>query len=421
MNDQTIVCPQCKASIKLTESLAAPMIEAVKQQYAQAMAKKDEDIRRREEAVREQQQSIDEQLAARLKDERAKITQDEARKAKLAVAAESDKQKQEIVDLYKIIGDSNAKLAAAQKDQAEALKKQRECDDIKRELELKIEQRVKESLQKERATGKKEAEEALNLRLTEKEQKINSLTAQIDELKRRAEQGSQQAQGDAQEVQLEALLKDQFPADRIERVAKGEHGGDVVQRVVNAHGKLCGSLLWESKRTKSWSDGWLAKLRDDQRAAGADLAVLVSQSLPKEIESFALKEGIWVTAYGCLLPVAAALRQTLLSISDVRQSNEGRQTKMELVYEYLTGPSFRQRVEAIVEKFTDMRLDLDKERKFVHKQWAKREKQINSVIANTLGLHGDLQGIAGQSIQEIEGFDVKLLNDSAKTPDEDDE
>ena len=196
---------------------------------------------------------------------------------------------------------------------------------------------------------------------------------------------------------------------------KGEFGGDVLHRVVGAGGQSGGTILWEFKRTKNWSDGWLAKLRDDQRTAKAEIAVIVSQVLPKGVETFEMVEGVWVTHPRAALPVAMILRQSLLELALARQATEGQQTKTEMVYQYLTCPRFRQRVEAIVEAFSTMQEDLDKERKAIMKQWAKREEQIERVMGATVGMYGDLQGIAGKSLQEIEGLDLLQLASDAGT------
>jgi hypothetical protein len=192
-------------------------------------------------------------------------------------------------------------------------------------------------------------------------------------------------------------------------VAKGEFGGDVLQRVAGPAGQICGAILWESKRTKNWSDGWLPKLRNDQRTAKAEIAVLVSDAMPKDIDSFGQIDGVWITRPSFAIPLVIALRQSLIEVANTRQAQEGQETKMELVYQYLTGPKFRHRVEAIVEKFSDMQADLDRERKSMTRLWAKREAQIQGVIETTVGMYGDLQGIAGRALQEIEGLEVPLI------------
>jgi hypothetical protein len=269
---------------------------------------------------------------------------------------------------------------------------------------------VQEGLAATREQAKREVEEGLKLKVLEKEQTIASMQKQIEELKRRAEQGSQQLQGEVQELEIEALLGATFPRDTIQPVPKGEHGGDLLQIVISPLGQCCGTILWESKRTKNWSDSWLTKLREDQRAAKAELSVIVSQVLPKGVEAFEFVDGVWVVHPKVVLPVAVVLRQMLIEVASARQATEGQQTKMEMIYEYLTGPKFRHRVEAIVEAFSTMREDLDKEKKAITKQWAKREEQIERVMQATVGMYGDLQGIAGKSLKEIEGLELTALN-----------
>jgi len=421
MTEPTITCPSCSTEIKLTESLAAPLIRATREEYEARIARKDAEVALREDEVRmrliaveEARQSIDEQVAAKLKEGRQAIAAEEAKKAKAAAATDLQSKMKEVSDLQEILARQNDKLEEAQKEQAEFLRKQRALDDARPELDLTIERRVQESLIEVRQKAKAEVEEGLKLKVAEKEQQITSMQRQIDELKRKAEQGSQQLQGEVLELELEAVLRTHFPHDSIEPVGKGEFGGDVVQRVVGSADQTFGALLWETKRIKNWSDNWLAKLRADQRAAGADIAILVSTALPKSVETFDCVDGVWVTDFRFVVPLAVALRQSLVEIGTARQAHEGQETKMELVYRYLTGPKFRHRVEAIVEKFSEMQVDLEKERKVMTRLWAKREAQIHGVIESTVGMYGDLQGIAGKAFQEIEGLEIELLEGPAE-------
>lgn len=421
MTGPTITCPSCSTEIKLTESLAAPLIRATREEYEAKLSRKEADVAKREAALRtelgqieEARRSIEDQVAERLKAARAAIAAEEAKRAQSAAAADLESRSREVADLQALLEQRNAKLQEAQKAQAELLRKQRELDDAKRELDLTVEKRVQESVNEVRLKAKTEAEEGLKLKVAEKEQQIASMQRQIDDLKRKAEQGSQQLQGEVLELQLESTLRSHFPWDTIEPVCKGEFGGDVVQRVHGPLGQACGSILWETKRTKNWTDAWLAKLRADQRACGAEIAILVSSALPKEIETFGPIDGIWITDVQFAIPLAVALRQSLIEISCVRHAQEGQETKMQLVYQYLTGPKFKHRVEAIVEKFSDMQADLDRERKSMMRLWAKREAQIHGVIESTVGMYGDLQGIAGKALQEIEGLQVPLLEGSVQ-------
>lgn len=420
MTEPTITCPKCGTEIRLTESLAAPLIAATRKQFEQQLSQKDEDIAKREQGIRDKEKQVAEarrtlddqvadQVAAQLKSERTRVIEEESKKAKLAAATELDNKARELAELQEVLKVRDAKLAEAQQAQADLIKKQRELDDAKRELELTVEKRVQDGLTEVRTQAKREAEEGLKLKVMEKDQTIASMQQKIEELKQRAEQGSQQLQGEVQELELENLLRVKFPFDSIEPVPKGEFGGDVLQRVVSQSGQASGTILWETKRTKNWSDGWLVKLREDQRTAKADISIIVSQVLPKGVEAFDVIDGVWVTSPRAALPVAIVLRHTLLQVSMARQASEGQQTKTEMVYQYLTGPRFRHRVEAIVEAFSTMQEDLDKERKAIMKQWAKREEQIERVMGATVGMYGDLQGIAGKSLQEIEGLKFPAL------------
>ena len=295
------------------------------------------------------------------------------------------------------------------------MRKQRELDDAIRENDLLVEKRVQDGLADARSRAKREAEESLKLKVLEKDQQILSMQQKIEELKQKAEQGSQQMQGEVQEIDLEQSLRSRFPADTVAPVPKGEFGGDVLHAVVNTGGQHCGTILWESKRTKNWSDGWLSKLRDDARAAKAEVCVLVSQAMPKHVETFGLVDGVWVTTPQAAAAVAIALRQSLIDVASARLAAEGQQTKTEMVYEYLTGPRFRQRVEAIVEAFVSMREDLDKERRAIERQWGKREEQIERVMKATVGMYGDLQGIAGKSLREIDGIGFSSMDEGELT------
>lgn len=416
MTEPTITCPSCSTEIKLTKSLAAPLIRATREEYEAKIARKDVELSKREtelkqqfDAVEQARQSIDQQVLERLQAGRAVIAAEEARKAKAAAVADLQSKAKEITDLQELLAQRDEKLGEAQKEQAALLRKQRELDDAKRELDLTIEKRIQESLAEIRQKAKAEAEESLRLKVVEKEQQIASMQRQIEDLKRKAEQGSQQLQGEVLELELEATLRAHFPLDSIEPVGKGDFGGDVLQRVVGSAGQAYGAILWETKRTKNWTDGWLGKLRADQRAGGAELAILVSKALPKEVDTFGYVDGIWVTDSPFIVPLAIALRQSLIEIAGAKQAQVGQATKMELVYQYLTGPKFRHRVEAIVEKFSDMQADLDRERKTMTQLWAKRDAQIQAVVELTVGMYGDLQGIAGKAFQEIEGLAIPLV------------
>src|SRR5438128_1094469 len=267
----------------------------------QRLTKKDAEVARHEKALQEREvtlqkakESLDEEVAVKLQRERVGIAAEEAKKAKRALENDLDQRAKEITELQEILKQREMKLAEAQKAQAEVTRKQRELEDAKRELELTVAKRVQAELDAACDKAKKDAEEELKLKVLEKEQTIVSMQRQIEDLKRRAEQGSQQLQGEVQELEIESLLSSRFPRDMIQSVPKGEFGGDVLHRVMGPLGQPCGTILWESKRTKNWSDTWLPKLREDQRTAKAEIAVIISQALPKDVETFDLVDGVCV-------------------------------------------------------------------------------------------------------------------------------
>jgi hypothetical protein len=422
VNEEPIIlCPNCGTEIKLTESLAAPLIAETRKQFEIKLTNQQQKfdvrefaIKAKEQALENEKASLDAKIDELVKVERKKILDEEKRKAASLSSAEIEAKTNEITELQELIKQRTEKLAEAQAVQATLLKKERMLDDAKRELDLTVEKRVQENFSAVREAAKAEVEGELRLKVSEREEQILSMQRQIEELRRKSEQGSQQLQGEVLELELEQALSARFPADSIEPVAKGEFGGDVLQKVNTPSGSLVGTILWESKRTKSWSDGWLTKLRSDQRTANADISILITRTLPKEIENFGQIDGVWVSAPSFSVPLAITLRHMLLEIAKSKKSGEGQQSKMELVYTYLTGPKFRHRVEAIVENFSEMQADLDREKKATTRLWAKREMQIHNVIDSTVGMYGDLQGIAGQALQEIEGLSLPLLELDAK-------
>ncbi|CAI3939487.1 Uncharacterized conserved protein [Commensalibacter communis] len=420
MTEPVISCPHCHTDILLTESLAAPLVMATKQEYEhktsefmKKISEREQVLRSRENELQQTKQNIakeiEEKVACSLENEKAKLIEEARLKLQKQNADELNRRASEIKELENLLKTNNEKLQEAQQSQAEFLKKQRELEDQKRELELTVEKRVQQNVQAIHEKARKEIEDNFQLKFSEKEQQIASMQRKIEELKQKAEQGSQQLQGEVQELLLEQALQSQFYMDQIAPVPKGEFGGDVLQHVLNPHGVDCGLMIWEAKRTKHWNNEWLMKLKDDQRAAKADIAIIISHALPQNVETFECIEGVWVIHPKVILPVATLLRESLIQIHFARQSAKGQETKAGMIYDYLTGTRFRQRVEAIVEAFISMQEDLNKEKKVITKQWAKREEQINRVMQSTIGMYGDLQGIVGQSLQEIEGLELDSL------------
>jgi hypothetical protein len=381
MSELKIQCPKCSNEIELTEQLAGPLLADLQASFNDELAKRDS-------------QAATALLAAQVQAKEA---------AKFETLAEQAALKERIRT-------QDEKLRRAQAAQTAALKREQELNDKEAEMELTLQKMLADERPAVAEKMAREADEKARLKLAEQAQVMEGMKRQIEVLKQKSEQGSMQTQGEAAEIVLEETLAAAFPTDGFVPVAKGVSGADVRQDVKGLD-SIAGSILWESKRTKNWTAGWLAKLRDDQRASGCEVAVITSHALPGGIDSFSMVDGIWVCAPRYAVPLASSLRQALIDLASAKGRTTGQETKMEMIYDYLTGTQFKQRVDAIVERFEDMQDNLRKERVFIEKQWALRAKQIDLVIASTVGMHGDLQGIAGRSMPEIESVENLLIGD----------
>jgi len=404
-----IICPNCQTEIEVSEALSSQLEEQMRKQLGAEQKRlteqfetKQENLKEREAEIAKSEEKMEKEIESRLKEEKEKLLKQAAEKAKEEVAVELKDQAEEL-------GTIKAKLKEAQEQELELRKKSRELEEQKKEFELTLNRTLDEERDKIRETAKKEASEERQLKEAEKDKLINDLKDQIGDLKRKSEQGSQQLQGEILELELEDLHRRTFPYDSIDEVPKGIRGADVLQNVYDSSGNHCGAILWESKRTKSWSDTWLPKLRDDQRAAKAEIAAIISVELPKGISTFSKVDGIWVTNWPCTIGLATALRSSLIEVAHAKQALDGQQGKMELLYNYLSGSEFRHRVEGIVEAFVTMKSDLDSEKRSMQRIWSKREKQLDRAITQTAGLHGDLSGIIGNAIPAIEQLDLPAL------------
>lgn len=277
-------------------------------------------------------------------------------------------------------------------------------------MELEIQRRLEGEKQKLEMALRERLSQEQALKLKEKEKQIEDLRKALEEAKRRSELGSQELQGEVLELDIQAALASHFPHDRIEPVPKGIRGADIVHTVRNDRLVECGTILWETKNTKAWQPAWLDKLKDDQRALGAPLAVLVSVVLPDDIQGFGRRDGVWVSDLKSWPALACALREQLIQVSFARAALDGQNEKMELLYQYLAGDDFRQRVETIVEAFEALQSQLQKERRAMERQWAEREKHLQRVINSTARMYGSLQGIIGSALPKVPALELDGLN-----------
>ncbi|MFQ5735509.1 MAG: DUF2130 domain-containing protein [Thermodesulfobacteriota bacterium] len=406
MPDQTITCPYCNREIPLTETLSRQMRESVRKEFEQdararetELKKREDELGRRAREIEEAKKTAEETIARRMAVEKARIAAQEEKKARQGVQGE-------LQGLRERMAEKEKEAEQARNFEIELRRERQKFEDDKKRFELDVQRRLDAEREKIKSQAIEIFSEEHRLKDSEKDKKINDMLKTIEELKRKGEQGSMQTQGEVLEEELEELLKARFPVDVIEPVPKGIRGADILQRIYTRSGQSCGTIVWELKRTKLWSDDWISKLKDDQREVRAEMAVLVSEALPKDITTFRQVDGVWVSAIPFAVSLAEALRLGLIDVAKARVSAEGKGEKMETMYNYLCGPEFRQKVEAIVEGFRAMKEDLEKEKKFFIKNWAKREKQIERVVLNTVRMYGDMQGIIGASLPELASLEL---------------
>ena len=383
--DQTITCPDCGTQIPLTKALSEQVEHRLKHQLEKQKA----------EYERELKSKLEEQLVK----EKKQLWEKAQEKA-------AEKQEKELADLQAQLKENSERLEKSQQNELELRKKTRDLEEREKNIELEMARKIDEERAKIIEKTKKEEAEQQYLKLQEKDKQLDSMRKQIDDLKRKAEQGSMQIQGEVQENELRSILSTTFIKDEILDVPQGVKGADLIQKVNARIGASMGTIIWESKNTKSFSDQWTAKLKQDQGLVQADVAILVSQSLPDDITGFGIRNGVWVVSYGFVVPLVSALRLHLVDLHSVKQSLVGRDEKMELLFSYLSGPQFKNRIENIVMAFVTMKQDLETEKRSFQRIWSKREKELEKVVLSTSSLYGDLQGIIGGSLPTIQHLEL---------------
>ena len=406
MNPDKIICPHCENEIPLTDLLTHQISESLRKemesglrQKERALAEKNEKFKAKEEALRKQAADVDQLVESQL-DEKLKAIQ-AAAKVKAAKDSET-----ELKILREELEEKSKKLSSSQETEAKLRKQSRELEEREKALELEVEKKLAVEVDNARQKAIRSFQEEQQLKDAAYEKKIADMAKAVDEAKRKAEQGSMQTQGEVAELRLEETLERAFRYDDIEPVAKGVRGADVIQTVKDQSLMACGKIIWESKNTKSWSQGWVQKLKDDQTSNGAEIAILVTEVMPADIENFGLVEGIWVTRQSLAIPLATVLRDTLADLTYARNSAEGMNEKMQVLYKYITGPQFRQKVEGIIDTFSGMKSQLEREKRAMTKLWKERDKQIDRVVENTSGMYGDFKGVIGAALRDIETLEL---------------
>ena len=409
MAETYIVCPNCRKKIPLTEAISHQIEERIAQKYeaktrtaAEALNEREKALSEKEQSLEKSRKALDDLVAKKIVSEREKLEKLARNKAREEVSIE-------IKDLTAQVEEKTRRIEFVEKAELEIRRERRKLEEAKRSFALDLERKMdcqRKEIEEKTATR---VTEEHRLKDAEKEKLISDMRRQIEDLKRKSEQGSVQAQGEVLEIELEAILKKNFPGDQIDPVPTGMRGADIIHRVRNDRGEEAGTIVWESKRTKAWSDGWVAKLKDDQRKVNAEMAVLVSEVLPKGVQAIGQVEGVWVTGYITVAGLATALRSVLIEVSGAKLAAVGKADKMEMIYGFLSGPQFRQKVEGIVEAFTALKADLESEKRAMTRIWSKREKQIERVVTNTVSIYGAVAGIIGASLPRIESLELKAI------------
>lgn len=407
---QAITCPNCGTSFNAEDALSAHIEDKIRKEYQEQNRISTEKWHEKEKAFQEQKQAFEEAKKKENELFQERLNQkvkEIAQKNEAEIKRDLEEKNQKHIALLQ---EDNQKkmeeLAAFRENEILFLQQKQQLEDEKSKMQLDVQKQLYEGRKEVEAEISKRISENFELREKEFKKQLDDQKMLIEEMKRKSEQGSMQLQGEVQELVIEEELKALFPFDEIIEVGKGLRGADCIQLVRNQFGKEAGKIIYESKRTKSFASEWIDKLKADQRNEGADLSVLITQVMPKELQHFGFHNGVWVCQYNEYKALAAVLRDGLLRVAQAQASQENKGDKMALLYNFLTGSEFRHQIEAIVEGFSSLKLELDKEKRSMQRIWKEREKQIEKVITSTIDMYGSVRGIAGGAVQSIRALEL---------------
>ncbi len=418
MSTQTkISCPNCGTQVNVNEILYHQMEDDMKKKFQGEVAEHRqkyktaiEQLKAKEVSFKKQQEDFDEKLKEslqqQLKAERIKLS--ESIKTEIL-----DEQQEQMTLMQNELARKSEQVKELNRSKAQIEQLKRENSEIEERAKLEAQKALSLQLETEREKIQKVVHEKSELKLKEKEMQLNDLRHKLEEARRKAEQGSQQSQGEVQELAIEEWLRSQFPFDTIEEIKKGIKGADCIQTVNTREIQNCGTIYYESKRTKEFQKSWIEKFKTDIRDKSADLGVLVTEILPKNMERMGLVDGVWICTYEEFKALSFVLREHIVRLSHTMQSQENKSDKMSILYGYLTSTEFRMQIEAIVEGFTQMQSDLDVEKRAMGRIWKQREKQISKVLDNTVGMYGSIRGIAGSAVGSIQALELPYTEEVA--------
>ena len=415
----SITCPNCKHQFVMEDAFAADIEKEMRGKLESEWRKRMEGLQAEKQQLAQQRQQVEQQrqiqeeeLNKRLLSEKEKLHASLSENIRKNLSADFENQ---VRMLQQTNQEQEERLKEARRQELEFLRREQELRNKEEELEIAMQKKILEArnqlsevIRKEEAERSQLRETEFQLRLREMEKQLEDQRKLADEMKRKAEQGSMQLQGEIQELALEELLRQAFPFDEISEVGKGVKGADCIQTIRNQYGQDCGRIIYESKRTKDFSKDWVEKLKADMRSQGAEVAILVTQAMPKDMDRFGEREGVWICSFAEVKALALVLRDGVIRIAGALKSQENKGDKMHMLYNYLTSSEFAEQWKAIREGFLAMKISIQKEREAMEKLWKAREKQLEKVLLNAAHIKGSVEGIAGS-----DSVDLKLLEDAA--------
>jgi hypothetical protein len=410
----TISCPNCHTPIDIDQVLAHQIEHQLQSKFQKDIEAAEKREKQLQAQIIETKKRTETQLQESLKLQEQKLKQELWQKAQEEARKKIEEVSQKNVkELQEQLKEQQERATKAEATELEMRKKQREIEEREKQFEINLERQLDKRLQEEKEKTSKLESEKFFLKEREYQKQIDDMKKLVEEAQRRASTVSQQLQGEVLELELERVLKETFPMDSIDEVKKGQFGADLIHTVHDGFGKNVGIIVWESKQTENFSEKWLPKLREDARASNGSVAVLVTRRLPDDIKTCGERDRVWITGIEFVLPLAQLLRNTLIKVAQEKTAQSGKDVKTEMIYHYINSQEFRGRVEAIVESFREMQDDLEREQRAMLNIWKKREKQILRLATNTAYMYGEMQGIVGASLPNIQG--LELTTSSQKT------
>jgi hypothetical protein len=413
MSGFIITCPNCNHQFEPGDSMREEIEKELRGKMVDWQKKKDEEFRQKETQLQQQLQAKETETQLLIQQEKKKLQEELQESLRKSIAADYENQ---LKMLQQSASDNEEKLKEARRKELEFLQKEQQLKAREEELQITVQKqlleernKLKEQIQKEEADRLSVREQEYQLRMKELEKQLEDQKKLAEEMRRKSEQGSMQLQGEVQELMLEELLAATFPFDKVEEVGKGVRGADCIQLVRNQFGQEAGKIIYESKRTKDFANDWIEKLKADMRTTGADVAVIVTQAFPKDMDRFGEKDGVYICSFAEVRSVALLLRNALLKLAEARKSQENKGDKMVMLYDYLTGNEFSEQWKAIREGFMSMKLSIQKERDAMEKIWKAREKQLEKVLLNAAHIQGSVEGIASINLNLLEDTDPLSL------------